>query len=273
MTNFKTPITALFALAASVAVPSYANDLANARCRTVNWTPGDIVTVQAQMYKQTHISLPEQGLDVVWGTKDLWDQDMVRTHVFMKPTSAQPEGAETTVTVVGASGNSYEFRVVRVAKLQSHCVTVKANIGMVNRAAWSNADKDTGLETQVQTLQQQLARANSDKTAIAAEAQRQTAVAVKSYRSALFSKYDWTEGSGWFAKSGVETVQDDGRFTYIRLKSDSRGIMSILADIDGEQEILEKVYDAAKREYRVAGVYPKFTLRAGESEMTITRGQ
>lgn len=209
----------------------------------------------------------------MWGTKDLWDQDMVRTHVFMKPTSAQPEGAETTVTVVGASGNSYEFRVVRVAKLDSHCVTVKANIGMVNRSAWANADKDVGMEVQVQALQQQLVRANSDKTAMAAEAQRQTAAAVKSYRNALFSNYEWTEGSGWFAKSAVETVQDDGRFTYIRLKSDSRGIMSVVADIDGQQEILEKVYDASKREYRVAGVYPKFKLRAAESEMTITRGQ
>lgn len=272
MTNMKT-IAAHLALAVSMTTPALANDLANGRCKTVNWSPGDIVTVEASMYKSTHISLPEDALDIVWGSKELWEKEFIRSHIFVKPLSAQPEGSESTATAVGASGASYEFRLVRVGKLSSHCVNLKSNGGMVNRANWDAKPSNPAADAQIALLQSQLLRANVEKAQLATEAVRQTSAAVKSYRTALFSNYAWDEGSGWFAKSGVETVQDDGRFTYIRLKSDNRGIMSITADIDGQPEVLEKVYDAAKREYRIAGVYPKFKLRAGDSEMTISRGQ
>lgn len=274
MTNIKT-IAAHLALAVFVTTPAFANDLANGRCKTVNWSPGDIVTVEASMYKSTHISLPEDALDIVWGSKELWEKEFIRSHIFVKPLSAQPEGSESTATAVGASGASYEFRLIRVGKLSSHCVNLKSSGGMLNRANWTANAKPSNPEAdeQIAVLQAQLLRATAEKTQLAAEAQRQTSMAVKSYRTALFSNYDWDTGTGWFAKSGIETVQDDGRFTYIRLKSDNRGIMSISADIDGQSEVLEKVYDAPKREYRIAGVYPKFKLRAGDSEMTITRGQ
>jgi type IV secretory pathway VirB9-like protein len=239
------------------------------RCKTYNWSPGDIITIEAELYKQTHITLPEDALDVIWGTDELWDQNFVKNNVFMKPRTNQKEGAETTASVVGQSGNSYEFLVKRTTSMVSHCVIVKANGSLIHKANWDG--KDDAHAAQLAVLQQQLVRANIDKATAAEEAKRQTTAAVKSYRSALSSNYEWTEGEGWFAKSGIESVQDDGRFTYIRLVSDSRGIMSIAAEIDGTPEILEKVYDPSKREYRVAGVYPKFKLKAGESEMTITR--
>lgn len=239
------------------------------RCKTYNWTPGDIITVEAQLYKQTHIVLPEDSIDVIWGTEELWDQNFIKNNVFMKPRTDQPQGAETTASAVGTSGNAYEFRVVRVAKMESHCVVIKANGNLVHKANWDS--KDNAAQSQIAQLQQQLVRANAEQAAIKDDVKRQTTAAVKSYRSALSSNYEWTDGEGWFATSSIDSVQDDGRFTYIRLSSDSHGIMSIVAEIDGETEILEKVYDASKKEYRIAGVYPKFKLRAGNSEMTITR--
>lgn len=239
------------------------------RCKVHNWSPGDIIEVEAQLYKQTHISLPEDALDVVWGPKELWNQDFIKRSVFITPRTNQPEGAETTATAIGNSGNAYEFRVVRVSKMMSHCVIIKTGGSLVNRANWDS--RDDSRQAQITALQQQLVRAQADQVTAAAEVKRQTSAAVKSYRAALASNYDWTEGQGYFAKTTVESVQDDGRFTYIRLSNDNNGIMSVSAEIDGEQETIEKVYDASKREYRIAGVYPKFILRAGKSELTITR--
>lgn len=239
------------------------------RCKVHNWSPGDIIEVEAQLYKQTHISLPEDALDVVWGPKDLWNQDFIKRSVFLTPRSNQPEGRETTATAIGNSGNAYEFLVVRVPKMSSHCVIIKTGGSLVNKSNWDT--RDNAQAAQIAALQQQLARAQADQVTAAAEAKRQTSAAVKSYRAALASNYDWSEGQGYFAKTAVESVQDDGRFTYIRLSNDNNGIMSVMAEIDGEQETIEKVYDASKREYRIAGVYPKFTLRAGKSELTITR--
>lgn len=239
------------------------------RCKVYNWSPGDIIEVEAQLYKQTHITMPEDALDVVWGPKNLWTQDSIRSNVFITPTTKEAEGKETTITVIGSSGNSYEINVTRVDKMVSHCVIVKAGTGLINKANW--ATHDSAQDARIAALQQQLARAQADQALAAAEAKRQTSAAVKSYRAALASNYEWTEGQGYFAKTAVESVQDDGRFTYIRLSNDNNGIMSVMAEIDGQQEVIEKVYDASKREYRIAGVYPKFTLRAGKSELTITR--
>lgn len=248
---------------------SYAAEAAPERCKTYNWSPGDIITIETQMYKQTHIVLPENSLDVIYGTKDLWEQAFRMNHIWMKPLTKEPEGQETTVSAIGSSGNSYEFKVVRVSNMRSHCAIIKATSGLINTNNW--AGKDDAQNAQVAVLQQQLARASVEAANATAEGKRIAQAAVKSYRTSLYSNYDWKGGSGWFATSGVESVQDDGRFTYIRLKSDSRGILSVLAEIDGTPEVLEKVYDASKREYKIAGVYPKFTLRAGDSEMTITR--
>ena len=252
------------------AVAAHAEDAVQGRCKAYHWKPGDIIQVEAEVNKQTHISLPEEALDVVWGTKDLWDSEFIKNNLFVRPLTLQPQGAETTSTAIGNSGNAYQFKIVRVKKLQSHCVIVTTKGNLVSRANWDS--KEAMQQAQVQALQQQLARASVEKAQAVQEAQRQAREAIKSYRSAIYSKYEWSQGDGWFAGTAIESVQDDGRFTYIRLKTDNRGIMSIVAEIDGKQEILESAYDAAKREYRVAGIYPKFALRAGNSEMTVTRG-
>lgn len=263
----------LFVAFAGVTAMASANDISLKRCRVFNWKPGDIIPVEAAMYKTTHITLPEEALDVVWGTKELWENDHIKNHVFVKPTSPTPQGKATTATAVGSSGNTYEFEIERVDKLQSSCITVEAKGALINRANWDT--RENMQEAQIKLLQQQLARANTEKaqaaTQAAEEAKRQSAEAVKTYRSTISSNYEWTKGEGWFADSAIESVHDDGRFTYIRLKSDNKGIMSVLAEIDGSLEVLEKVYDATKREYRIAGIYPKFILRAQNSEVTVTR--
>lgn len=270
LTEFKTPV-AIACLILASAGNSIAAEAPSNRCKTFNWSPGDIITIETEMYKQTHIVLPEESLDVIYGTKELWEQAFTSNHIWIKPTTKEPEGKETTVTAIGSSGNSYEFTVKRVANMGSHCAIIKASNGLINRNNW--LPKDDVKSAQVAQLQQQLAKASVDTANAQLESKRIAAAAVKSYRSSLYSNYSWKGGSGWFATSGIDTVQDDGRFTYIRLKSDNRGILSVLAEIDGTPEVLEKVYDASKREYKIAGVYPKFVLRAGDSEMTITRGE
>lgn len=246
-----------------------ANEAPNKRCKTYDWKPGDVITVETARYKQTHITLPESALDVVWGPKDLWESENVENHIFVKPLSAEPQGKETTATAIGTSKNAYEFEFVRVDKLTTHCVTINASGGLVKRQNWDS--KDAQADMRIFLMQQQIAKLTAEKNQAAEESQRQANEAVKSYRSSITSNYEWTEGTGWFADGSIESVHDDGRFTYIRLKNDEKGIMSISAEIDDRMEILEKVYDANKREYRIAGIYPKFLLRAGKSEMIVSR--
>lgn len=259
----------LASILTSAATAVNANDIPGKRCKVYDWKPGDIITVETTLYKQTHVTLPETALDVIWGPKELWENDNVENHLFIKPLSSAPQGKETTATAIGTSKNAYEFELVRVDKLSSHCVVVNASGSLIKRQNWDS--KDAQVQGQVMLLQQQLARVNAEKAQMQEDSKRQANEAVKSYRASITSNYSWTAGSGWFANDVIESVHDDGRFTYIRLKTDEKGILSILADIDGKTEILEKIYDANKREYRVAGIYPRFSLKASGSEVIVTR--
>lgn len=250
------------------------NPLAVKRCRTIQWTPGDIIPIEVSLTKNTHITLPEAALDLLWGPKELWDIEAVESDVFAIAKNNTPYGKETSLTVIGKSKNAYELELIRVDKLSSHCVNITAKAGLINRQKWSESENATN--AQIAMLQQQLARANAERATerqiAEQEAKRQVNESVKAYRSSITSNYTWDKGSGWFAEGAqIESVYDDGRFTYIRLAGDERGIMSVLADVDGKMEILEKFYDANKREYKVAGIYPKFILKAGSSELTINR--
>lgn len=243
---------------------------AASQCKIWNWKPGQEIVVEAALYRHTAITLPEAAIDVLWASKELWTNEFVKNHIFVNPNSAAPQGYETTLTAVGESNNTYNFILRRVANPKSNCLIVKTDGAMVTRGAWNS--RDSAQQAQVQVMSQQIAQLNAEKASMSEENARQNREAIKAYRSALHTAYTWTEASGWYAGNGtIASVQDDGRLTYVRLKSDNRGIMSVLAEIDGEKEILESSYDAAKREYRIAGVFPKLLMRAGNSSLEITR--
>lgn len=227
--------------------------------------------VEATAYAQTHIILPEDSVDVLWTAKKLWDVDSVKNHIFINSTTDQPQGQETTLSAVGGSNNSYEFRIHRVRRLAEHCYVVKSDGAMVHREVWRG--RDAAYEQRIAELAQQVSRANVEKAQAQKDGERQAREAIKKYRQGLNTNYEWTEGAGWYAAGGsnIHSVHDDGRFTYIVLNSDNRGIMSIQSEIDGKTEMLESTYNAAERTYTVPGIFPKFKLRAGDSEVVITR--
>lgn len=259
------------AILALLSAEASANEGPVQRCKVYNWQPGDVITVEAQYNKQTSVKLPEDALDVVWGAKTLWESAFVKNYIFTKPLTQQGGGAETTMTAVGNSGNSYEFLVRRVSNMRSHCVIVTTAGALINRSNWDSRDNAQAMQTQALTAQ--IARLNADKAAMEKEGERKARDAVKLYRSSINTGYKWTTAEGWFAAGGavIDSVHDDGRFTYIKLKSDNRGLMAVLGEIDGKKEVLESKYDADTRTYKVSGIFPKFTMRAGNSELVITR--
>lgn len=237
-------------------------------CRTVHWRPGDIIRLHAQPYKQVHVALPENGIDVIMGDKELWALDWINNRIFIKPTSRSSEGRSTTISAIGQSGNAYEFLVSRVPESAelAHCVYIVADAGLISRAAWSKAESlgTDGSGAMVRELSS-LRERN-------AELERQNREGLKAYRKKLNSNYAWDTGafSRWNGGE-VESVYDDGRFTYVRVKDGAQGLMSIMAEIDGRATLLEYTYDAPTRTYQISGIFPKFTMRSGEQTMSVLR--
>lgn len=262
-----------FAAALGVALPAMAqgHPAIAGKCRTVYWKPGDIVYVQAQIYKQVHVQLPEEAIDVIGANKNVWDMDFIKNHLFLTPTNANPLVAEATATVVGASGNTYEFLIRRVSSITSHCTVVDAGGALVNRAAWQRkADgliSGTDEYTASAVRQVQAQHRESEKNL-----ERQARDALKKYRKQIYTQYAWNAGTGFLANAGgIESVYDDGRWTYVRLGSDAGGLMSVLAKVDGKQELLQYDYDPATKVYQISGLFPEFVMRSGQSEVKIVR--
>jgi type IV secretory pathway VirB9-like protein len=237
-------------------------------CRTINWKKGDIIRLQAQPYKQVHIALPENGIDVIMGDKELWALDWINNRIFLKPTSRSSEGRSTTISAIGQSGNAYEFVVNRIAEAAevSHCVYINADGGLLSRAAWSKPTEREGemaavLGREIANLREQNENAVRAATEGAANARKKVNTA-----------YNWSKnGQNRWGGAEVDSVHDDGRFTYVRLKEDNQGLVAVSAEIDGKAQLLEYGYDAPSRTYQISGIFPKLVLRVGEQAMTITR--
>ena len=156
-------------------------------------------------------------------------------------------------------------RVTEAAEV-AHCVYINADGGLISRAAWSKPTEreqeiTTALGREIVNLREQ--NENLD---------RQGRDGMKNYRKKLNSNYGWSKGmfSRWNGGE-VDSVYDDGRFTYVRMKDEGEGLVSIMAEIDGKAQLLEYAFDAPSRTYQISGIFPKFTLRSGEQAMSITR--
>ena len=104
------------------------------------------------------------------------------------------------------------------------------------------------------------------------EKQQAVLDALRRYRYQIYSRYDWGSGGNSFiGKDFISDVYDDGRFTYIRVNKQNRGLMMIEAELDGQIEMIEAKYDTLNKMYTVSGIFPQFTMKYGKAKVDIRR--
>jgi hypothetical protein len=254
-------------IAATVPNALFAADVAP--CATIRHEANRIYVVEARLNHATHVILPEpMAGKPVTGNPDLWAVDGQSTHLFIKPTNADSaDGAGTTVTVVGASNTSYDFEVKRVQKAGDLCVRVISDSGLLSPSSdWKTTEERrvAALQGQISSMQEQLASARGD-------VDKKALSAIQEYQSRIYTQYSWSKGGGFLGGDIISDVWDDGRFTYVRVKQDNKGVMQVSALIDGKKELIEYDYDSSKKIYTLAGLYPELVLRYGKSSITINR--
>ena len=241
-----------------------------ANCTKISYEKGNIYEIETSLNKISHITLPEDALDVIWITPELWKVDWKSTSVFVKPTTSLPEGQETTLSVIGKSGNHYEFLVKRKKSLPVHCYNVVTAMPMIHSAKWLNTDsKDANV---IAALQNELvvAKANADQAK--KDAERQAKDAMRLYKTTLYTDYAWPKPS-FAGQAAIDSVWDDGRFTFIRVAKNNKTLLVVQGEIDGKKHILDAPFDPATDMYTINGVFPKLIMRAGDQEIVIARGQ
>lgn len=243
-------------------------------CQLINWQANKVYTISAQLHKATHVILPEsiRGKPVV-GNRDLWQVDGQGTHLFIKPTNPDDkEGGSTTITVIGDSNSSYDFDVKRVKVNPDLCVRIEHDAGLIDNSAsqaismWQNKQQreNEKLAMSVTDMERELEQVKTSS-------QQNALDAVHEYRGNIYTRYDWNRGRGFIGKDVVSDVWDDGRFTYVRVNNDNKGVLQITATLDNQEELVEYQYDSTKKLYTIAGLYPELILRYQRSKVRVVR--
>ncbi|EBG4141657.1 conjugal transfer protein, partial [Salmonella enterica] len=247
-----------FSLLAVTAVFAYSSAEA-AQCRIVSWKENMVLKVNSALYLGTRVQLPEGTQIVTSEPKNsnlLWDVDGAANQVLIRPTSAENGGEKTMATVFLTNGQALDIEATRVPASQNMaCVVIKGGSGGIlsrtDRSAISSYSAAGMADAGAMRSQLNEMRLN-------AESSKRTAVmdALRKYRYHIFTRYNWSTGSGFAGKNIISDVYDDGRFTYIRLSNPNRGLMAVQAEVGGKKAIVPTKYDDAYAIYSMSGIYP-----------------
>ena len=253
------PVKVLIALLMAISTGVHAE---GEQCRLVNHEQHKFIRIKSRLHHGTHIELPEILVArPVTGNRDLWDVEGENRHIFVKPNDAETkEGGSTTVTAVSQSNRAYHFLVERSDGEFDLCVVITHDGEFLPEGAFSGftrrADEQTAFyREQVDALQLRL------------DEEQQTAgdrvsAALDEYRMQLFTGYDWKGGRRPYGKDLVSDVYDDGRFTYIRVRHNLDGAMSLFAGNNGREQFIEYRYDDTRRIYIVTGIFNRIYMKA-----------
>ena len=241
-------------------------------CRVVNYEKHKFVRIKSRLHHGTHIELPELLVArPVTGNRDLWDVEGENRHIFVKPNDpGTKEGSSTTITAVSQSNRSYHFMVERSDDDFDLCVVISQDGGFLPQGAFSGFarrnDEQTALyREQLNALQ---IRLDEEEHAHA----EKISAAIDEYRTQLFTGYSWKGGRPPFGKELVTDVYDDGRFTYIRVRHNLEGTMSLFAADNGKEQFIDFKYDENKRLYIVTGIYKRIYMKAdAKTQIVISR--
>lgn len=240
------------------------------KCEVIKWSEGNVSTVYASRWKASHIILPEKNLDVIVGNSDLWDVSYVENHIWVKPNSGEWQGAETTISFVSQTNQSYEFLVKRASAKSKKpiCYSVEPRNGLINHSAWRDSSTSRR-SNQVAALARNVARkqvATNTKQIV-----EQTQDALRRYRMSIYTDYK-VHGAGYGAEDlAIASVYDDGRFTFIRLEDDAPGLVAVYGEVNGKEELLEYKYDAPTKVFQISGIFPMLKMRSDKAETRIER--
>ncbi|HBO0862500.1 TPA: TrbG/VirB9 family P-type conjugative transfer protein [Pseudomonas aeruginosa] len=274
MKQFISSILVLGSLAASAGVAA-----APTACREIHWREGTVVTISSAVSLGTRVQFPvDLVTKPVPSNKVLWDVDGAATVMLVKPNSVnEPEGVETMVRAFTTDGNAYDFMFRRVAAAQNEpCVIVKTDGQFFNDSAraglqnLSSAQMRQGaaFAQQNAALTQQMAE---ERRAAADNSRKAVMEALRRYRYHIYTRYSWDQGKGFAAQNLISDVYDDGRFTYIRLNTPNRGLLSVESVIGEKNAIVPVRYDDAYGMYTINGIYPSFTLRVDDARISVSR--
>jgi hypothetical protein len=250
-------------------------------CRQISWHKTSPIIIYTALYRHVHITLPDDLVMEPINPNALFDVVGQGKHLFISPTSEDKLAQTTTISALTSDGSSYDFVVHQNEKKHVSCVNI-TNHKLVsdkqlsdlkkvssnrNNGGVSQHSQNLEINSLKRRLRMTVAKAEQDKIAAVKEA-------VRKYRHHIYTRYNWNSSSNknsFLDTNIINDIYDDGRFTYLRLSNDNKGVPSIEAIIAGEPALIESKYDEVADLYRVVGIYPSLNLIYGDDKIKVTR--
>lgn len=207
---------AAFIVAASFAAPAFSQTKAPPAdppaaavltARVVQYSPNDIVPIQAKLRYTTLIVLPpdEKILDFTTGDKDFWIINGVQNFCFLHPAKA---GIASNLNLITDKGHVYSFTLQEISDVPKAEPDLKVVIQPKDHSVITALNQSDGLApvSEVQTY-----RAEAD--AARAQAQKDEEQFRSQYPLQIRFDYDFPKNKDPF---DVEAIWQDSKFTYIR---------------------------------------------------------
>lgn len=280
-------ILSTFLLIASLPFAAKANtdhNLKNApegssACRQIAWHETKPIIIYTALYRHVHITLPDDLIMEPINPNALFDVVGQGKHLFISPTSEDKLAQTTTVSALTKDGSSYDFVVHQNVKKHVSCVNItnrsfisKTQLNALKSPAFSSNGLDVGnLQQKVTKLKRRL---RAQETKAKADKLRAVKEAIRKYRYHIYTRYNWNSkkhSNSFLNTNLINDIYDDGRFTYLRLASDNKGIPSIQAVVAGKPALIESKYDEVADLYRIVGIFPSISLIYGEDKLKVTR--
>jgi hypothetical protein len=241
----------------------------NGTCQRLAARPGHRYSLRANMQVATRVSFPSP-IEVFENTlPKLWDVSTYDNSLWARPNSATPEGARTGVSVRLKNGDHYDFVFYAADSLSPSrsCVIIAPR-----QARYRGP---TAADLAAQQAEEEARQAAFDDTVenIRRQAENQANDAIKAFQYSMNTAYEWRPASKQSAGMNglISAAYDDGRFTYIRIRTTGYGLPALSAR-DGDKDlVVQYTYDDLTGVYTVLGLFDTLRLSVGTSAIDIRR--
>ncbi len=262
------------------AIPAAASSKSVSAAHVVYYSPDEVPVIYTKIRFATAIIFPEPEriLEVVCGDKDWWQIAGPDRIIYIKPSRA---GIATNLTVIGATGNVYEFFLqeitptpgVPAAPTDTPYVKVSMRLGetFAQRAADNNVQKyvakaemDAALEAADQRVRAANEEARGLKSAAANVIAQEVTRIRTNYPAGLQFDYQIALDTKPFF---VRAMFADDKFTYIKL--DSQEAPAIYEVKDGKPSLVN--FDFVNGVFVIRKVVDQGYLAIGKAKLAFSR--
>ena len=226
--------------------------------RVVQYSPNDIVPIQAKLRYTTLIVLPpdEKILDFTTGDKDFWIINGVQNFCFLHPAKA---GIASNLNLITDKGHVYSFTLQEISDIPKAEPDLKVVIQPKDQNVLTALNQNDGLAPTSEVVAYR-----AEAAAARAQAQKDEEQFRSQYPLQIHFDYDFPKNKDPF---DVEAIWQDGKFTYIRSSAAEKP--ALYERKDGQPSLVDFQLEGGV--YIVSHVVDDGYLQIGKKKMEFHR--